>query len=93
MRPTCTPIAAALLSLAVSSHAQTAPSDLDAVAKQAVTQNRVIGASVLVAHGDKILLHKGYGLSSSATPPASATTTTSATRSNPPTASPKPWTR
>jgi CubicO group peptidase (beta-lactamase class C family) len=62
MRSSCTPIAAALLSFAVSSFAQTAPPDLDSIAKQAISQNRVVGASVLVAHGDKILLLKGYGL-------------------------------
>jgi D-alanyl-D-alanine carboxypeptidase len=62
MRPTCTPLAAALLSFAVSSYAQTTSPDLDSIAKQAVTQNQVVGASVLVARGDKILLHKGYGL-------------------------------
>src|SRR5712671_1527628 len=35
--------------------------DLDAVAQRAFTQQKVVGASVLVARGDRILLHKGYG--------------------------------
>src|SRR5215475_5364585 len=43
--------------------AETSSADLDAVAKQAVAQAHVVGASVLVAKGDKILLHKGYGVS------------------------------
>jgi CubicO group peptidase (beta-lactamase class C family) len=38
----------------------TAP-DLDAIAKQVIAQEHVAGASVLVARGDRILLHKGYG--------------------------------
>jgi CubicO group peptidase (beta-lactamase class C family) len=35
--------------------------DLDAVAARAVAQERIAGASVLVARAGKILLHKGYG--------------------------------
>jgi CubicO group peptidase (beta-lactamase class C family) len=35
--------------------------DLDAVARKAVAQQGVVGASVLVARGGHILLHKGYG--------------------------------
>src|SRR5713226_1180467 len=35
--------------------------DLDAVAQRSIAQNRVVGASVLVARGGKIILHKGYG--------------------------------
>jgi D-alanyl-D-alanine carboxypeptidase len=35
--------------------------DLDAVVQQVVAQEHVVGASVLVARGGKILLHKGYG--------------------------------
>jgi D-alanyl-D-alanine carboxypeptidase len=62
MRTSLTPIAAILLSFAASSFAQITPSDLDAIARQAVSQNRVVGASVLVARGDKILLLKGYGV-------------------------------
>lgn len=35
--------------------------DLDGVAQRVFTQQEVVGASVLVAKGGKILLHKGYG--------------------------------
>lgn len=35
--------------------------DLDAVAQRAITQQKVVGASVLVASGGTVLLHKGYG--------------------------------
>jgi len=52
-----------LLSLPAVSPAETSPSDLDAVARQAVAQSHVVGASVLVARGDRILLLKGYGVS------------------------------
>ncbi|HEY2393505.1 MAG TPA: serine hydrolase domain-containing protein [Candidatus Angelobacter sp.] len=38
----------------------TAP-DLDAIVKKVIAQEHVVGASVLVARGDQILLHKGYG--------------------------------
>src|SRR5713226_8191832 len=41
--------------------AQTPAPDLDAVAKQVIAREKVAGASVLVARGDQILLHKGYG--------------------------------
>ncbi len=41
--------------------AQTPAPDLDAVAKQVIAREKVAGASVLVARGDHILLHKGYG--------------------------------
>ena len=34
---------------------------LDAIAQRVIAQERVVGASVLVARGDRILLHKGYG--------------------------------
>lgn len=46
---------------ATPSFSQTTGPDLDAVAKRAIAQERVVGASVLVARGDRILLHKGYG--------------------------------
>jgi D-alanyl-D-alanine carboxypeptidase len=36
--------------------------DLDAVARRVIAQERVVGASVLVARDGKIVLHKGYGL-------------------------------
>jgi CubicO group peptidase (beta-lactamase class C family) len=35
--------------------------DLDAIVQHVIAQERVVGASVLVVRGDKILLHKGYG--------------------------------
>ena len=39
----------------------TAAADLDSIARQSVSEQKVVGASVLVARGDRILLHKGYG--------------------------------
>ncbi len=48
--------------------AQTAPAahkssaELDALAKRVLAEQHVVGASVLVAQGGKILLHTGYGL-------------------------------
>ncbi|HEY6391438.1 MAG TPA: serine hydrolase domain-containing protein [Bryobacteraceae bacterium] len=35
--------------------------DLDAIAKRVISQQRVVGASVLVARGNRIILQKGYG--------------------------------
>jgi CubicO group peptidase (beta-lactamase class C family) len=35
--------------------------DIDAIVQRVIARERVVGASVLVARGDKILLHKGYG--------------------------------
>jgi D-alanyl-D-alanine carboxypeptidase len=57
--------ATAILSLSFHavSLADTSQSDLDSVAKQAVAESHVVGASVLVAKGDHILLLKGYGVS------------------------------
>jgi D-alanyl-D-alanine carboxypeptidase len=57
--------ATAILSLSVHavSLADTSQSDLDSIARQAVAQSQVVGASVLVAKGDHILLLKGYGVS------------------------------
>jgi D-alanyl-D-alanine carboxypeptidase len=37
------------------------PPDLDAIVKQVIARERVVGASVLVARGDRVLLHQGYG--------------------------------
>jgi D-alanyl-D-alanine carboxypeptidase len=64
MRFPCS-VVAAVLSLGVYtvSQADTSQSDLDAIATQAVAQSHVVGASVLVAKGDHILLLKGYGVS------------------------------
>src|SRR5947207_115691 len=60
--PASLAFAAALLCTA-SVNAQVANSvvDLDGIAKQVIARERVAGASVLVARGDRILLHKGYG--------------------------------
>jgi D-alanyl-D-alanine carboxypeptidase len=57
--------ATAMLSLSVNaaSLADTSQSDLDSIAAQAVAQSHVVGASVLVAKGDHVLLLKGYGVS------------------------------
>jgi D-alanyl-D-alanine carboxypeptidase len=41
--------------------AQSSAADLDEVAKRVIAQQRVVGASVLVARGNQIILHKGYG--------------------------------
>lgn len=35
--------------------------DLDAIVRTVIAHEHVVGASVLVARGDKVLLHKGYG--------------------------------
>jgi D-alanyl-D-alanine carboxypeptidase len=43
-------------------HGQEQAPDLDALVQRMMAQEGVLGASVLVARGDKILLHKGYGL-------------------------------
>jgi D-alanyl-D-alanine carboxypeptidase len=61
----CSLFATAILSLSVHavSLADTLQSDLDSIARQAVAQSHVVGASVLVAKGDQILLLKGYGVS------------------------------
>jgi D-alanyl-D-alanine carboxypeptidase len=65
MRIPCSLFAAAILSLSVNavSLADTSQSDLDSIAKQAVAQSHVVGASVLVAKGDRILLLRAYGVS------------------------------
>jgi D-alanyl-D-alanine carboxypeptidase len=55
---------AVTLLCAAASHAlqsSNATPDLDAIVKQVMADQRVVGASVLVARGDQILLHKGYG--------------------------------
>lgn len=51
-----------LCSAAANSAPATHPSaDLDAIVRQVMAQEHVVGASVLVARGEQILLHKGYG--------------------------------
>ncbi|HEY6846607.1 MAG TPA: serine hydrolase domain-containing protein [Terracidiphilus sp.] len=65
MRSPCSLYATAilLLSFHAVSLAETSQSDLNSVARQAVLESHVAGASVLVARGDHILLLKGYGVS------------------------------
>src|SRR5258708_5612390 len=65
MRIPCSLFATAILALSVCavSLADTSQSDLDSIARQAVAQSQVVGASVLVAKGDHILLLQGYGVS------------------------------
>lgn len=42
-------------------YGQVSANDLNEVARREMAQERVVGASVLVARGDQILLYKGYG--------------------------------
>src|SRR6478735_4853779 len=51
---------ALLLSSAANAQANSA-ADLDLIVQRVIARERVVGASVLVARGDRILLHKGYG--------------------------------
>jgi CubicO group peptidase (beta-lactamase class C family) len=44
-----------------SQEVRNSEANLDAIVKQVIDRERVVGASVLVARGDRILLHKGYG--------------------------------
>ncbi len=53
-------LALLLISTSINCIAQN-PTDLDEVARRTVARERVVGASVLVARGGKIVLHKGYG--------------------------------
>lgn len=50
-----------LLASAAGSDGTPSAADLDAIVKRAMTQEHIVGASVLVARGDRILLHQGYG--------------------------------
>jgi CubicO group peptidase (beta-lactamase class C family) len=55
-------VAALLLSLGAGvALGQPSTADLDAIARRVIAQEHVVGASVLVAYRDQILLHKGYG--------------------------------
>jgi D-alanyl-D-alanine carboxypeptidase len=47
--------------LALAAHADDTGDRLDAAAKKMIAQERVVGASVLVALRNHIVLHKGYG--------------------------------
>src|SRR5271155_4761637 len=52
---------AGLAVCAATAFAQDSSANLDAVAKRVIARERVVGASVLLAHGKEIVLHKGYG--------------------------------
>jgi len=56
-------VASALLSRVAAEEcwAQASAAELDAVAQRMIAQERVAGASVLVVHRGKVVLHKGYG--------------------------------
>src|SRR6202163_3382259 len=58
-----TTLATVVLCAAMASRtsAQSSAADLDEIAKRIIAQERVAGASVLVARGNQIILHKGYG--------------------------------
>ena len=59
------PLALAALLLAAVARggsAQRPPYDLDATVRRVIAEQHVVGASVLVARGGRVLLHKGYGL-------------------------------
>jgi Beta-lactamase class C and other penicillin binding proteins len=49
------------LGASVAAAGQAPTADLDAIARRVIAQEHVVGASVLVARGDRVLLHKGYG--------------------------------
>src|SRR5215469_3095295 len=63
MRPIALSTIAILLfcSAAQALQGATSTADLDAIVQKVIAQQHVVGASVLVARGDRILLHKGYG--------------------------------
>ena len=54
-------LAAAVLTGSTIASGQHATADLDVIARRVIAREHVVGASVLVARGNKILLHKGYG--------------------------------
>ena len=55
------PIGVFVALFALPMHAQDTGAVLDGIAKRVIAQARVVGASVLVARGNQIILHKGYG--------------------------------
>jgi D-alanyl-D-alanine carboxypeptidase len=65
MRILCSLLVVAILLFGFTdrSQAERSQSSLDSIARRAVAESHVVGASVLVAKGDRILLLKGYGLS------------------------------
>lgn len=54
-------LAAIALTAGTAAFAQSSTPDLDAIVRRIVAREHVVGASVLVARGDRVLLHKGYG--------------------------------
>jgi D-alanyl-D-alanine carboxypeptidase len=54
-------LAASFLTAPQTKVGQRIPADLDAVARRVLSQEGVVGASVLVARGHRIIFHKGYG--------------------------------
>ena len=66
--PRRSPLTLVVLSLAATTisppicRAQSSAADLDSVVRRMMTQEHVVGASVLVARNGAIVLHKGYGL-------------------------------
>lgn len=54
-------LAVFIFSATMFSLGQTSAASLDEVAKRIIARERVVGASVLVARGHQIILHKGYG--------------------------------
>jgi D-alanyl-D-alanine carboxypeptidase len=61
MRTASTISLAALVVTTSTAFGQGSTPDLDGIVRRLVAREHVVGASVLVARGDKILLHKGYG--------------------------------
>ena len=45
----------------IAVYAQDSADKLDAAAKKVIAQERVVGASVLLARGNRIIFHRGYG--------------------------------
>jgi CubicO group peptidase (beta-lactamase class C family) len=58
---TCALLATSFLIAPQTKVGQPIPADLDAVARRVLSQEGVVGASVLVARGHRIIFHKGYG--------------------------------
>jgi D-alanyl-D-alanine carboxypeptidase len=54
-------LAASFVIVPQSKVGQPIPASLDAVARRVLSQEGVVGASVLVARGHRIIFHKGYG--------------------------------
>jgi CubicO group peptidase (beta-lactamase class C family) len=53
---------ASLVFVTAASPAQQSAADLDATVRRVMAEQHVVGASVLVAQGGRVLLHKGYGV-------------------------------